>query len=204
VLVVATSGVQLATLIIAGVAALSGIGSAVVSGLFGKRSENRTARLAKEVEDRAETRARQLEEREAQRDSERWRLERIRSAYDQSVALAEQGLSTLQQFALSMPHKEVGEVIAERKALHPAFVDLVMEIGHLGEDMSAIGARGPGIDLELEGATTKLVESLAAGRTALANSSGTPQELLAAWEVAQSGLATFRRTMRSSLFGGEG
>lgn len=201
-LVVATSEAQLATLVIAGVAAASGIVSALVSGVFGTRSAKRAERLANEAEARADTRARQLEERETQREAEHWRLERLRTAYDQCVALAEQGLITLQQFALSLP-QDLDERTAERRALHPAFVALVTRIAFLGHDMNAIGERKLEADLGLGVATMRLIESLAVGQAELApnNQSGTAQGLMDAFKVVETGLKEFRLTMRGPLYG---
>jgi hypothetical protein len=69
--------------------------------------------------------------------------------------------------------------------------------------MHAIGESELEADLGLGVATERLVDALSTGRTELANLSGTGQDLMSAYQIAEAGLATFRLTMRSPLLGGD-
>jgi hypothetical protein len=203
VIIFATSAIEVGTLVTAAIAAVSGIGAAIVAGLFAMKSERNAEARAQAAEDRAAARAIELEEREEQREAERWRVERIRTAYDLCTDLTEQGLSTLQQLALSVPELDPTELISKRRELHPQFAALQRRIVLLGQEMNAIGETSMDADLGLGMAAKDLVESLNAGRETLANQSTTAQDLMDAFGVAESGLARFRLKMRDPLLGGK-
>ena len=173
------STVQIFTLVVAGVAAISGIASAIVSSLFGKRSEERAEQRAIDAEERADRRA-----------QEHWRLDQLRSAYDQCNSLTQQAISMLQGFGMDVAASDTEAVAGARKTLHREYVAIETRIAHLGQRMKVTG--GDELGAKLEVATNELIQALRPGQTQIANVAATGQDLLDSIEVASTGLEDYQ------------
>jgi hypothetical protein len=185
-MVLGASTLDILTLIVAAVAAVSSIVAAVVTALLGKRSEREADRRAIEAETRADNRAKEVA-----------RRERLLAAHDQCTKLAQQATNIVQGLALTVARGETAAAAAVRDPLHREYLSLQTEIGRLGEDMNVSG--GDEVGPELGVATVALIEALNPGRSEIANVAASERDLLASLDVANSGLATYRVAAGSKL-----